>query len=71
MRGTHGGENGRSAVSMTACRECGQKVSTDARACPSCGAVGPTPEGYAWHLGRKIGWFVFCVAVLVLLGGGC
>lgn len=58
-------------MSMTACRECGQKVSTSAWTCPFCGASAPVPGSNDLRCFRMIGWLIFCVYVMVALGGGC
>lgn len=58
-------------MALTKCRECGEKVSTDARACPSCGAVGPTAEALGWHFARMAGWFIVCLSILTIGWNGC
>ena len=46
-------------MALTACRECGKEISTDAFSCPKCGAPRParparTGTGYEWKSQRKI-----------------
>jgi len=46
-------------MSLTICRECHQKVSSEARACPHCGAPRPADQdwrgsGFEWRSARQV-----------------
>lgn len=39
-------------MALAECRECGDKVSTEAESCPHCGA--PTSKAECWECGREV-----------------
>lgn len=54
-------------MTLMACRECGAKVSTEASACPSCGAKPPKPPKAEWR--KKPAFVAFSLFVALLIYG--
>lgn len=50
-------------MALIACRECGNEISTDARACPKCGAINRQPKSKTWLLIP-----LFLIAVVFIWG---
>lgn len=54
-------------MALTACKECGHQVSTEAAACPQCGAqVKPAQKKssvWPWVLGVPVGLFVLAMVM--------
>ena len=55
-------------MAMTKCRECGQAVSSDAKACPNCGARDPSMSSY---ITTAIGGCLFLIVVTFVMIKGC
>lgn len=55
-------------MAMTKCRECGRPVSSDAKACPNCGARDPSMSSYVT---TAIGGFLFLIVVTFVMIKGC
>jgi len=58
-------------MALLTCRECAEPVSTDAPACPSCGARTPTSAAHRRRQGTILGVFLavaLAIAVVVVLG---
>lgn len=55
-------------MAMTKCRECGQAVSSDAKACPNCGAKDPSMSSY---ITTAIGGCLFLIVVIFVMVKGC
>lgn len=53
-------------MALKACPECGNAVSTKARACPSCG-VGLTPSGLDTSLAGNAQSCLGCIVLVVIL----
>ena len=51
-------------MAMTACSECGNEISTTAKACPKCGAIVPRPKIWPWLIGVPVALFI----VLLIYG---
>lgn len=47
-------------MAMTACKECGKQVSTEARACPHCGAAAPAKKKARGGIGK---WLLIVFAI--------
>ena len=45
-------------MAMTKCGECGNEISTTAKACPKCGAVVPGRRLWPWFVGVPVGLFI-------------
>lgn len=54
-------------MALKPCRECGQEVSTSAKACPRCGVDHPTKGGLSQPIGCGTGC-LFLVGLVVLFG---
>jgi len=55
-------------MAMTKCRECGHAVSSDAKACPNCGAKDPSMSSY---ITTAIGGCLFFIIVVIVMVKGC
>lgn len=55
-------------MAMTKCRECGQAVSSDAKACPNCGARDPSTSSY---ITTAVGGCLFLIVVTFVMIKGC
>jgi len=51
-------------MAMTTCKECGKQVSTEAKACPHCGAVAPAKKKAKGGIGKWL-LIVFAIGVVV------
>lgn len=51
-------------MTMTRCKECGKQVSTEARACPHCGAVAPAKKKLKGGVGK---WVLIMLAIGVVV----
>lgn len=51
-------------MAMTACKECGKQVSTEAKACPYCGAVAPAKKKAKGGIGK---WLLILFAIGVVV----
>lgn len=51
-------------MALAPCRECGTEISTEAKACPKCGAVPKRPKRTKWWLWLPLG------AIAAFLGFG-
>lgn len=57
-------EEGVEHMAMTTCKECGKQVSTEAKACPHCGAAAPARKKAKGGIGKWL-LIVFAVGVVV------
>ena len=55
-------------MAMTKCRECGQAVSSDAKACPNCGAKDPSMSSY---ITTAVGGCLFLIVIVIVMVKGC
>ena len=51
-------------MAMTTCKECGKQVSTEAKACPHCGAAAPARKKAKGGIGKWL-LVVFAIGVVV------
>lgn len=57
-------EEGVEHMAMTTCKECGKQVSTEAKACPHCGAAAPAKKKAKGGIGKWL-LMVFAIGVVV------
>jgi hypothetical protein len=57
-------EEGAEHMAMTTCKECGKQVSTEAKACPHCGAAAPARKKAKGGIGKWL-LVVFAIGVVV------
>ena len=60
-------EEGAEHMAMTTCKECGKQVSTEAKACPHCGAAAPARKKAKGGIGKWL-LVVFAIGVVVACG---
>ncbi len=49
-------------MALVACKECGSKVSTEAKACPKCGAKVPHTKWRLWVFAFVLAFFIWVAA---------
>ena len=53
-------------MAMTTCKECGKQVSTEAKACPHCGAAAPAKKKAKGGIGKWL-LIVFAIGVIAAI----
>jgi hypothetical protein len=56
-------------MALKKCKECGNDVSTEAAACPKCGAVTKKKSGFLRFIGGAVLIFITLVAIVALVNG--
>ena len=53
-------------MAMTTCKECGKQVSTEAKACPHCGAAAPAKKKAKGGIGKWL-LIVFAIGLVAMI----
>jgi hypothetical protein len=59
-------EEGAEHMAMTTCKECGKQVSTEAKACPHCGAAAPAKKKAKGGIGKWL-LIVFAIGLVAMI----